>query len=145
MRLKRILWHVVAAVAAAVPVIAVGAAPAEAQVGNPTCTLNTVCFIYPALFNGKPSAYTSYPELTSMPDLSAEVFNGGGTTANGHGLPLVGNIGDVVNHALLSTGLIVVLCQGTNYSGACRLLNADSTFPVNDPFLKTVHSFYWAT
>lgn len=143
MRLKRILLYVVAVVAAAMPVIALDAAPAEAQIGNPTCTLNTVCFVYPALFNGKQSAYTSYPELTSVPDLSGEVFNGGGP--NGHGLPLVGNIGVVVNHALVGTGLVVVLCPGTQYTGSCRLVVADSSFPVNDPFLKTVHSFYWTT
>jgi hypothetical protein len=143
MRLKRVLLCVVAAVAAAVPVIALGAAPAQAQTGNPTCTLNTVCFSYPAQFNGKQSAYTSYPELTSVPNLSGEVFNGGGP--NGKGLPVVGNIGEVVNHALSNTGLIVVLCSGTNYTGDCRLLLPDSGFPVNDPFLKTVHSFYWAT
>lgn len=143
MHLRRILLYVVAAVSAAVPAIALGAVPAQAQIGNPTCTLNTVCFVYPALFNGKQSAFTSYPQLTSVPDLSGEVFNGGGP--NGRGLPLVGNIGVVVNHALIGTGLFVVLCQGTNYSGTCRFLAADSSFPANDPFLKTVHSFRWTT
>src|SRR3954468_14943323 len=101
MRLKRMLFYVLAAAAAVVPVIALGAAPAQAQIGNPTCTLNTVCFSYFTLFNGKQFAFTSYPELTSVPNLSGEVFNGGGP--NGQGLPVVGNIGDVVNHTLSST------------------------------------------
>ncbi|GIH20465.1 hypothetical protein [Rugosimonospora africana] len=145
MRLKRILLSVAVAVAAAVPVIALGAATAQAQVGqSTTCPLNSACLFYLVnLFNGHPSATTWYPVGTSVPDLSAEVFNGGGSGANGFNLPVLGNIGDVVNKTLTG-GPLLVLCSGTNYTGVCRILTADSTWPVNDTFLRTVHSFYWA-
>jgi hypothetical protein len=145
MRWKRILLSAVALVAVAAPVTVFGAAPAGAQVGNTNCALNTFCLLYPALFNGKPSAYTAYPIGTSVPDLSTEVFNGGGSGANGFNLPVVGNIGSAVNHALIGTGMSIVLCSGTNYTGVCRIITPDSTFvPINDPYLHTVHSFHWA-
>lgn len=39
----------------------------------------------------------------------------------------------------------ILLRPGTQYTGSCRLVAADSSFPANDPFLKTVHSFSWTT
>ncbi|GIH20463.1 hypothetical protein [Rugosimonospora africana] len=141
MRLKRLLLSAAVALAAALPVIALGAVPAQAQVGNPTCPFFALCLYYPAKINGHKSAFTSYPTGTPMPDLTGEVFNGGNPDYNGYNLPVVGNIGTAEN--LNTTGTYyVVLCSGTNYTGLCQVIAADSEI-INTPFLLSVHSFYW--